>query len=1802
MVCLLTNQPEVQAQLDKYTNILGSEDAAYYVLSENNGYELDKAPNGQPSKLFSDLLSHYNGDEVQAIRAKAKLFTESFKNWFGDWVNNAVPSTLFDAFKGGKIIFGHPGIGKTYSVEQGKYSDKFIDWDVEYNQKRDKWIEEHSGTKKGTPEYKKARNEYLIYPEKHPDYVKFLTQEWNRVKEKARKENKVLLASPHTLLKFFPQDFDLIINVDRDDFINRNVGRGGKKTESGLWKDGIDRTISSNRNIPQHVVSENEYLEDVLDKVYGNNVSKVVDENGEPSIDYILGDYNPSNQNVNSVNKRRKSFTSEDWQLSNRISNVLRTLFPEISMRFVEALEEGKVGQMDLDALEALIHFAESGMDTIPHEYAHYYIAMFRDSALVKKGIEQFGSEEALVQAIGERTVEMRAEVRKWWQKLFDYIKKLLNKNKYTKEILLAELTDAFLSRRQIGEIKTVRGRRYQSKMVTPEEVRDGLTTVASQIEFDEATHTYTVKSTGKKLASVTQLKQNFAYDTYDAASEDADQKDVSNEARQFGTSLHAVFQQLANGTFHRESFPDLTDEAIEGARDLMDKIKSKYEIVATEAVMADPEYGVAGTTDLLLRNKKTGKYVILDYKSKLWKYNKLSKNKAGKKLYGFKYITSTRFNLKSQKDGYDFQLSAYEKMLKNIFGDRIEFEERGIIPILYERNDKKITRIFLSNMFGTDEEYNETISKKGFASIEKSKQVQFDVDYSLFGDKDAIGGDTELGEAMVKDLRNLITRITKKLSIQADLQKLRGFRTFSREAQRLYERINGVTELNALFHYLNYGIKQLSALNATIERFRKEGSNAKWNLAYLRQYNDLAATYNVIQDIQGLVRNYQNLFNEEDVKEITAKCSRLASLQRSIQSAYDTIGRQMYLDSITPFVKNVEYEMIQTERKQYAENNPKKSDETKEQFEQRVQQHLDEWKEENAELIQDRTKDWLKLQTQIADEGFECSSITANVQSVYESRDPFVQSMVSIFDSKMNDKVRKLINYRSRITKILKAYKQKYGGGNLTDLRKLFDDLIDISEDNVAYLVNSSSATFLAAEKKMKKDIMNDPELNFLQKQEAIQEWYRTNTVIDDPQLYIEEYKKAVNLYLENLEGEIKKEIEDNILISEEFNTIGYKKDWYTLYKDGKISFRVKEIMEEIKNDIDAKYRIPNKAIWRNDKYDALMALDQNDPKRQMWALFTELLNTVDYSMPSTLRLNYRLPTVLRRGFERLSTKGVLNTVKNNVQRNTIIMSDDDIRGTFINDDGKKLNQIPMYYFYNEKVSIDEQSFDLPTIFYKWLESALDYQAKRSIEEYILITQSILHTRETETNRVSLLNKKSKEMVTEVRTGTSSQFDEWVNQVFYGNRLEDLGSFKIPFSNKRADIAKTIKTIVGLSTKTVMLVNWVSAINNFLVAEAQQAEEAVAGEFFSKESYTRATQMLIINTKGILADMNNPSPKNFINQLAEWFAIGNMNPNLYLAGVARHTLDDFGYLGTTITDRIAVYRLMLAFLIEQRALDKNGNDLGSMIDFLSFNDKNELVVDSKVANFTTKDQDALSLKIRRVKMSLHGNTERERAAVALETKWYGVMGLALRRWIEPGVERRYNIKHFSNLTGTARAGMYRSSFSWLLYSNPGSTAIFNFIGRNVLRMKDLQLQAMRWDELDDTAKRNIIRLAVEAGISTISILLYAAMGSGDDGEEPSDIVSNLRYQLYRLYTDLTFFILPTSFTKILKDPFPVVSYVNNIIGVFMQLFNPLEEYENGHHTFDNVLLNKLSRVLPIIKQVGRWSNIEQEMEMFTRR
>lgn len=97
MKCLNINNPQIQSELNKLTSILGDANAAYAVLALNNGYGLDKAPNGQDSKLLQDIREALISDNKSLTQEdlikktylkKALCYTPSFLEWFGDWVDD----------------------------------------------------------------------------------------------------------------------------------------------------------------------------------------------------------------------------------------------------------------------------------------------------------------------------------------------------------------------------------------------------------------------------------------------------------------------------------------------------------------------------------------------------------------------------------------------------------------------------------------------------------------------------------------------------------------------------------------------------------------------------------------------------------------------------------------------------------------------------------------------------------------------------------------------------------------------------------------------------------------------------------------------------------------------------------------------------------------------------------------------------------------------------------------------------------------------------------------------------------------------------------------------------------------------------------------------------------------------------------------------------------------------------------------------------------------------------------------------------------------------------------------------------------------------------------------------------------------------------------------------------------------------------------------------------------------------------------------------------------------------------------
>ena len=77
--CPNFSNKQVKQEFDELVQAVG-EDMAYLLWDRNNGYALDKAPNGADSRLFKALLDYYEGDRQKAIQAKGKTYLQRFKN------------------------------------------------------------------------------------------------------------------------------------------------------------------------------------------------------------------------------------------------------------------------------------------------------------------------------------------------------------------------------------------------------------------------------------------------------------------------------------------------------------------------------------------------------------------------------------------------------------------------------------------------------------------------------------------------------------------------------------------------------------------------------------------------------------------------------------------------------------------------------------------------------------------------------------------------------------------------------------------------------------------------------------------------------------------------------------------------------------------------------------------------------------------------------------------------------------------------------------------------------------------------------------------------------------------------------------------------------------------------------------------------------------------------------------------------------------------------------------------------------------------------------------------------------------------------------------------------------------------------------------------------------------------------------------------------------------------------------------------------------------------------------------------
>ena len=181
------------------------------------------------------------------------------------------------------------------------------------------------------------------------------------------------------------------------------------------------------------------------------SIKTITDEYGNQWLEYILSD-----KDLNNIEFQKQDKTSYIFnkKLNDQIKQILQKIYPDINLKYTNDLD-GIRGQYQ--AGQILINSLIQNTDTLPHEYAHHYIKMFIDNPIIKQGIRFFGSEEKLVQAIGQNSIDALL----YYQKFYNWLKGLFNR----KQKILNNLTNNFLNKSNLmSELNISNEKMYQKE------------------------------------------------------------------------------------------------------------------------------------------------------------------------------------------------------------------------------------------------------------------------------------------------------------------------------------------------------------------------------------------------------------------------------------------------------------------------------------------------------------------------------------------------------------------------------------------------------------------------------------------------------------------------------------------------------------------------------------------------------------------------------------------------------------------------------------------------------------------------------------------------------------------------------------------------------------------------------------------------------------------------------------------------------------------------------------------------------------------------------------------------------------------------------------------------------------------------------------------------------------------------------------------------------------------------------------------------------------------------------------------
>lgn len=1054
----------------------------------------------------------------------------------------------------------------------------------------------------------------------------------------------------------------------------------------------------------------------------------------------------------------------------------------------------------------------------------------------------------------------------------------------------------------------------------------------------------------------------------------------------------------------------------------------------------------------------------------------------------------------------------------------------------------------------------------------------------------------------------------------------------------------------SAMVSAINYSAKITDQL---FKRYQKVLKDKKpFTAEILQTWSDFLVAYDVLDDLQTMLAEDPSIIQDPSLIE---KLDVAIKKKNILKTTYTKKGLPLMAKWLSQFYNGIRVKFEEDKRSEYRKeyHRQKKGREVneevlkykteKEYVEAMVAKHKGELDQKTENL----------LLGELEEASRDVNVFTRWLDNMLDTADPVAAAVVNAFTRAEEDSRIEALEKRVEVLGWLTKLEEARGKGNFQSELDFYKFALEFDRDGIStqYLLKPWMSDLIAEEQRQRDRIFKrgeaeDPTFlddlqrkldvgeidreTFQRKRRAAMESafysWRENT------LRVDEDTKWDHLltYFKNMVGKMDDQTGEVLVTEEDFEAIRLHPNMSpsTMVREGLISEEVGNLYMSWNSK---NYWTYTNIIdeWRNPQWDKLMrevgiATDipyfrQSQQLRksdhhlaQAYIAITDLAEEADSKIPYSYRLGGRLPGVSKILSERFKDKQNPTLIaKNTIRADFVVRPEDVERGEQIltDEQGRPKMFLPIHF--TNHIELENQSFDLAGIYFKFWESTNDYSIKRKILPEIEMARYFISNRKALKRNslgdivISKIGLKGKgnfdeldenrvKPSTEEKTRLAEQLNDWFEMAVYGKKAKENTLWHVS-DDLVVDGAKFVDAINRYTSLNLLGFNIVQGVANVAIGETMEAIDAFAGEHVSIKTLNKATGKYMKWLPRMMGDWGARTPSHVGSLIIEHFGILH-EPVTDVAFSKKTKVGQHFDMGTLFMMQKAgehwmQSRFLYALLMEKRAINDAGEDIGNMLDQY-YADKGELKIKKEVnlekSKWTKTDQDSFLIKAKGLLSRMHGEYS-DLGRVAIQRMAIGRMAYMFRKFVVPGLRRRWAKSRYIERLGQTVEGNYITTLRFVRSLSKD------------LKVFKMSLMSDDWAALSDHEKANIRRTLGEVvalvGATIMANFLYKKAQHEDDEEW---LYAYWSYQAYRLQTELLFFTpkLDEAMT-ILRSPAASVSMVDNVIKLIDQMFSPLERYERGPWKGEYKMKKILINFAPLYKQYYKARDVEEQISWF---